>query len=182
MAYDIPAYEPSVIEAGTSLIFTRTYPDYDPPTGWTLTYQLTSTTEAPITFAATIVDGEFKVDVPYGTTTTWTPGYYQMAGYVNNATERHRVYLGEIRILPINDGIASYEWRTYNRQMLEMIETQLKTGIIDNAISYSINGRSFTAKSNTDLLAAYNYFKAAVAQETNAGKQRRILARFVAPR
>jgi hypothetical protein len=178
MAYDIPELEPAAIEAGTSLIFTRDYPDYDPSL-WTLTYELVSPTEAPITIVAVEYESEFKVEVAHGVTSTWPAGSYLMSGYVSNATERHLVYRGRIEILPKISGAESFDFRTYNEQMLDLIEEQLKTGIVRESVSYSINGRSFTCKSNTDLLQAWDRFRAEVAKEQNAGKQQKILTRFV---
>ena len=183
MAYSIPTVEPTVIEAGTSLIFTRDYPDFD-STLWTLTYQLVSTSEAPITITA-VADGTgYKVEVAYTVTETWPEGEYLMSGYVTEiaGTERHKVYEARLTIKPKIYGAESFEFRTYNEQMVALIEEQLKSGIVRETISYSINGRSFTCKSNSDLLEAYNYFRAEVASEAAAGKTRKILARFVAAR
>ena len=180
MAYDIPTAEPTALEAGTSLIFTRDLPDYDPGE-WTLTYHLISPTEAPITFSATEVDDQFKVDVAASTTQGWPSGNYLMSGYVSEiaGSQRHLIYRKELQITPAISGAESFEWRSYARQMLDLIEEQLRTGLVRDTISYSINGRSFTCKSNQDLLQARDYFRAEVGSEDQGGRQKKILARFL---
>ena len=181
MAYDIPTVEPTAIRAGTSLIFTRDYSDYDPAT-WTLTYYLVSPTEAPITITATEVDEEFKVSEAYTVTATWPAGEYLMTGFVTNGTEKHQVYQGRITIYDAITGAESLEFKSRAEQIVAKLEEAILTSSGSQVISYSINGRSFTYQNKSEALTDLKYWRGVVATENNMGKQRKVLGRFVAAR
>jgi len=181
MAYDIPTVEPTAIRAGTSLIFTRDYPDYDPTT-WTLTYHLVSPTEAPITITATEVDAEFKVSEAYTTTATWPAGEYLMSGFVSDGTENHQVYQGRITIYDAITGAESLEFKSRAEQIVEKLEAAILTSAGSQVISYSLLGRSYTYSTKTEALLDLKFWKGVVAAEKNIGKQRKVLGRFVSAR
>jgi hypothetical protein len=70
---------------------------------------------------------------------------------------------------------------TFAEKMLEKIEGVLTGRLGRDEITYSINGRSFTAKSDQQLLDARAWFRNEVNQERARGKNRRILTRFTQP-
>lgn len=183
MAADIPSVEPLEHEAGTTLKFDRSLPDF-PADTWTLTYSLVSDEYAPITITATANGDDHRVNVSFSDTSNWTAGEYLMTGYVtaDDNSERHTVYRNAITIKPYAAGSETLEWKTYNRRMVDLIESMLESRIPRDVVSYSINGRTFTAKSNDELLDAYNYFKARLAHEERGGTTRRILVRRIIPR
>jgi len=183
MAADIPLVEPTQHQAGTTLKFDRSLPDF-PSTLWVLSYSLVSEAAAPINITATSNNSGHRVSVAHTTTVDWTAGDYLMTGYVtaSDDSERHEVYCAEFTVKPYTAGEETQEWKSLNRKMVERIESMLLERIPRDVVSYSVNGRSFTAKSNGELLEAYNYFKARLANEQSQGGTRRILIRRVAPR
>lgn len=183
MAADIPIVEPTEHQAGTTLKFDRSLPDF-PSSAWTLSYSLRSDVAAPIDITASAQNSGHRVNESHTTTADWTAGDYLMTGYVTatDNSERHEVYCAEITIKPYTAGEETQDWKSFNRRMVDLIEDMLADRIPRDVVSYSVNGRSFTAKSNTELLDAYNYFKARLAHEERQGKTRRILIRRVAPR
>jgi len=181
MAADIPTTEPKTHQAGTTLKFDRDLPDF-PSDTWTLTYELRSTVNAPITITAAANGTGFRVNEAYGTTVDWNDGDYLMVGFVTSATERHEVYRDVLTILKYAGIDETFEWRSYAARMLAKIEDIISGRMERDDASYSINGRSFTPKTDADLLAARNYFKAEVAKELRSKKGGKILGRFKAPR
>lgn len=175
MAYDIPELEPTEIEAGTSLIFTRDYPDY-PADTWTLTYHLVSPTEAPITFAATNVNGKHTVNVAYGDTEGWPAGDYEMLGYVSYGTERHKVYTGRITIKPLTSGAESREFRSFAEQMVAKLRVDIQAQT-SGITSYSINDRSVTYQNHQERMSALEYWERKVAFE-RGNYRKKILVNF----
>ena len=181
MAADIPTVEPTKHQAGTTLLFSRSLPDF-PANTWTLTYELRSHVNAPLSFTASANGTAHSVDVSFSTTADWNSGDYLMTGYVTDGTQRHQVYQSKIEITPYSATEGTYEWRSYAVRMLALIEDTIAGRVARSDVSYSINGRSFTPKSDEDLLKVRDYFRAEVNQEKSAGRNRKILVRFINPR
>jgi hypothetical protein len=181
MAFDIPTIEPTSHEAGTDLIFTRSFADYSSGT-WTLTYAARNATAAPIDFTATAATNgaDFNINVPYATTETWTDGEYWLVGYVTETAggDRHRVYEGRFTVKPYVFAQQAYEWRSWARQVRDALRDAILTRSGSDVISYSINGRSFTYSTTAEAMEKLNYFEAKVRHEESKGRQRKILVRF----
>lgn len=177
MAADIPTIEPSKHQAGTTLKFKRSLPDF-PADTWTLTYELRSNENAPLTITASTDGNNYSINEAYSTTANWNAGEYLMTGYVTSATERHQVYQAAIEITPYTAGKDVYQWRTFAEQMVAKAKLAIEGRIERTEISYSINGRSFTAKSDEDLYKALAYWENKVALEKTKGRNRKILVRF----
>ncbi len=176
---NVPTVEPECLQAGDTLRFNKTLWNFSGP-DWTLTYSLISPTLQPITFD-TVSDGStFEVNVPSATTAEWEVGTYLMTGTVSDGTDRFTVYQAEIRITP-NAAAATdvVEYRSWCERTLALVELTLSGAIARRDISYSINGRSITAKTDKELFEARDYLKACLAQENSRGKNRRILTKFV---
>lgn len=186
MAFDIPTIEPVKHQAGTTFRFDRTLPDF-PADLWTLAYAFRShnASAAPIDITATADGTTHEINESSATTLTWLSGIYLLVGYVTDIAtglESHEVYRAAIEILPNVADNPTFEWRSYAQRMLDQIEATIAGSIARNDASYSINGRSFTPKTDHDLLAVRNYFRAEVARENNNGRQRKILTRFIPAR
>ena len=186
MAYDIPTVEPVLIQAGTTLRFNRSLPDFTADL-WALAYALRShnTSAAPIDITAAANGTGHEITEAAATTADWLAGDYLMIGYVTDlatSLEKHEVYRAMFKVLPDVTNNPTYEWRSYAQQMLDKVEAVLSGRLARDDSSYSINGRTFTAKSDNDLLLVRNYFRSEVARENNGGRRKKILTRFVAPR
>lgn len=181
MAFDVPTREPTEHQAGTTLRFDRTLSDF-PASDWTLAYSLRSSdgANAPIEITATADGNTHSVSVTAADSQIWNAGEYLMIGYVTEISgdEVYQVYRDLIQITPWLGGTEPIEWRTYAQRMLALIESVLSGALSRRDVSYSINGHSFSAKTDADLLEARAYFKAEVAKEQNGGRRRKILTRF----
>ena len=177
MAADIPTKEPSVIHAGMTLKFDRAFPDF-PSDVWTLTYALRNATAAPIDITATANNTDHRVNETIATTQTWIPGTYQMLGHVTDGTEKHQVFCARVEVKLDPSLELNYDHRTFAETMVDLIKLRLSGAASDDVISYSINGRSFTVKSDADLQTAYDYWQGRVNEERRRGTNRKILGRF----
>jgi len=176
MAFTIPTLEPTEHEAGTSLIFTRSFGSY-PADTWTLSYALRNTTAAPIDITATADGKTHSINEAIAITETWTAGDYAMRGYVTDGTDRHLVYDGRITIAPYLAGEMAIDTRTHARKMLDAIEAGLIAAAGSDVVSYSINNRSFTRVSQTEAQTQFDYWKRKVRWEERKG-QMKIKVRF----
>lgn len=80
---ETPNLEPLSLNAGDTLRFTRSLPEY-PASSYTLAYTLRATSGDPITFSASAQGDAFLVDVPAATTATWPAGSYAMSARVSD--------------------------------------------------------------------------------------------------
>jgi len=186
MGADIPKVEPTQLQSGMTLRFDRALPDF-PADEWTLHYAFRShsASAAPINIQATADGTDHEISETAATTADWVSGDYLMLGYVVDIAttlEKHEVYRSVFKVLPKFDDNPTLEWRSYAQQMLDKIESVLSGRLSRDDASYSINGRSFTPKSDADLIFIRNYFKTEVSREDNGGRRRKILTRFVNPR
>jgi len=181
MAADTPELEPTEIQAGTTVKWTRDYPDF-PAADWTLTYALRSRTEAPIDITATNEDGDHTVNEAYSTTANWTPGIYLMVGYMTSDDERHEVYSGNITIAAYTAGEQAYDSRTWLDRTIDGLETAITTRAARYQSHYSELGRSVTCDSLTEMLATRDTLKAERAKERRKGQMTSVLVRYRAPR
>lgn len=176
----IATVEPTRFQAGDTLRFNKTIDAYPGPT-WILTYNLVSPVNPFQYIVTTSANATFEVNVPSAVTALYADGVYMMTGQVADGTDRYTIYQAEILITPNLGTSSNTDYRSFNQRMLALIDSMIEGAIPRRDISYSVNGRTFTAKNDMDLLKARDYFVAAVAQELSLGKNRRILTRFVRP-
>lgn len=174
-----PTVEPTELTVGNTWEWTRDFSDY-PASDWTLVYYLTPTNGSVITITATADGDTHEVSVPASTTSGYAAGSYLFTGFVNDGVDRFEVYRSTITVKA--NPTTAHTWKSYAQQMLDLIESTLSGAVARRDISYSINGRSFTAKTDSDLIKARNYFRAEVQHEASAGKNRKIVGRFVSAR
>jgi len=163
MAFSIPTIEPSTHEAGTSLIFKRSFADY-PADTWTLTYYINNTTGAVISFSASADSLSHSVSVTASETSTWAPGRYRMQGRVTDGTDTHTAYNGWLTVTPDLTSTPT-DTRSHARKMMDAIEEGMLVSAGADVVSYSLNGRTFTRLSWTEAEGRYNYWRSRVRWE-----------------
>lgn len=91
--------EPKTIQAGDSITWTVTEPDYLPVDGWELTYSLVNQQRH---IAISSIDnglGGFEVANAAAVTRLWAPGVYDYRRYVSLGVDRFTTKSGSIEIL-----------------------------------------------------------------------------------
>jgi hypothetical protein len=181
----IPSVEPSIIAAGDTLKFTKSFNDYPVRDGWALSYSLTALNRQRIDIAAgtnTTPPGDFLVYVPSATTLGWQSGVYLMVGWVTLAADRYEIYRKQVEIEADAASADAVDGRSWAQKALEKVETMLLDQSSRGEISYSINGRSMTFANHSELREHRDALRSEIAQSKRRRNGGRILARFRSPR
>lgn len=166
-----PTAEPDTLTAGDTWAWTRLLQNYDPDSGWVLSYALVSPTIAtPIKITGTNNgDGQHKIEVDAVTTAAYAAGYYTWQAYVTNAgtTERYKLFDGQLTI-EANFATAAgiLDARTQVKQVLDALESMiLGKALVGDQLHYSINGRTLNRMSPHDIVYWRNYYRSLYTQE-----------------
>lgn len=176
MSAVIPTVEPTELVIGDTWTWKRVLSDY-PPSVWTLTYRLVPQSGSVIAFSATDSSGDHLVSVSAATTSAYTSGDYRLIGSVTGNSERYEIYRGNVTVHP--DVTAAYDYRTYWETIVDTCKEALTGAAGRSEVSYSINGRSRTAKTHDEILSLLAYAQNQVFLESSKGRNRKILGRFI---
>lgn len=185
MALTPPTVEPTSLQAGDTLNFTREFSDFPATDGWILSYRLVSRSGLTAIDIASTADGDgYEVNIASATTAGYAPGDYTLYGFITLSPDRYQVYKGAFTVLPDPATTSFVDSRSYLEKVLEKLETVILEGVIREVIRYSFNGVSTEVQSMRDALDARDRVKALIAQEQALanGSQQKILTRFVRPR
>lgn len=177
MAAEIAIFEPSSLVVGDTWTWKRTLDDY-PTDDWTLTYTLLPQSGTAISFSGTDDDGDHLISVLASTTSGYASGNYLMIGSVSDGSSRFAIYRANVTVLP-NPSSGAYDYRTYWETVRDACQDALLDASSRTEVSYSINGRSRTARSHDEILKLLAYAESMVANEQSGGRNRKILARFL---
>lgn len=170
---DIPYREPSTARAGDKVTWKRQFADY-PASEWTLKYVLINDS-AKITITATADGDDHLVEETPATTAGWGAGRYTFLGYVEKSGERTTLFDGSIHIYPDLTAETTYDGRSHVKKTLDILEGVIEGKAAKDQISYSIEGRSISRMSWTEIMTAYEKYKAWYAQEKKQEKIKRNL-------
>lgn len=167
MAATTPTREPATIQAGDTLEWDKSLPDYPADDGWTLTYRLTSATAQLAAFAASADGADHAVSVSAATTATWATGTYELRGQVSKASEKFTVHVSDVKILAdlMADNVGGNDQRSHARKTLTLIETAIEALGAGTNQSFSIDGESYTRKSLPELMAVRERYQQIVNNE-----------------
>ena len=180
MAATIPTKEPESIVAGDTLKFDITLADYPAGDGWTLKYNLVNK-DGTIQFSSTANGDDHRINVAFGTTANWVPGWYTMVGYVTNQTEQFQLFHPtRIEVLPNPASAENRDTRSVYQKILYLMEAAMLSGASRETAEVSAEGVTVRWKDGNDFLTRLNWVKSQV-NATN-GKSKRILTRFSSPR
>lgn len=152
----------------------------------TLTWAIRGATILDLT--ATVDGSEFVTAIAPNQSATLTEGeYYYQAFLTDINGDRQTIEAGQITVV-VNLATASlpYDGRSTAKQMLDAVETAIKTILEGGAVqSYSIKGRNLAKMPMTELVTLRSQLKAEVAREnaaatiaTGLGDPKRMFVRF----
>lgn len=164
-----PNREPDSFTLGSFVQWKRTdlSDDYD-PTLYNLVYvaRITGGGSSEFTVTANEIAGEYVVQIPATTTSSYIAGDYHWQA------EIHRVSDGEVLIVGTGDftiqpdlDVAGTDPRTHAEVMLGKIESLLEGRADKDVSSYSIAGRSITKMSVQELIDWRIYYRKEVVKE-----------------
>jgi hypothetical protein len=170
VAYEIPSHEPKQAQAGSSWFWDASYPTFPATDGWALAYYLRGPVDKDFTWGTHVTaDGAgYSVRVPASLTDDLTAaGPYQLTGRVSLDGVVHVVYSAALHVLA--DPLQSVNAKTFNRRMLEALETAMAAGAATGSevLSISINGRSITYRDRAEMTSVHAHYRLLVAIEEN---------------
>lgn len=140
---DIPTKEPSFIQAGDTLQWTKALSDYLPSDGWTLKYRLINSA-GKIDITAGTDDNDHYVNVSAATTDDYVAGTYSWVSFVEKGAgaslERYTIATGTIivkRYLPGES--AGYDTRSHARKMYDLLTTAIEGRASRTDLEYEIS-------------------------------------------
>lgn len=167
MPATVPSIEPSSIRAGDLLAWTKSLSDFPANDGWALVYTLINAS-AKITITATASGADFSVSVPAATTALYGVGTYQWTSRVTKATAIHTIGQGLVDILANNPALATFDFRSHAKVMLEAIEAAFQGKASSTQLEMEINGRRIRSFSPSEMIEWRSFYKAEVAKEGRA--------------
>lgn len=142
--------EPNQIAAGFSARWTEAPSAYPAPT-WTLEYRLVGRADAYVVTATQQADGTHAVSIDPATSATFAPGRYRLIGYVDDGTERHRYYEGDLVVTPNVTAGDPVDLRSHAERMVEALEAALEGRATADQMAVAIGGRSLQRHTLAEL-------------------------------
>jgi hypothetical protein len=180
---ETPTLEPAIVNAGDTLRWLRSLPDYPASAGWTLSYTLINSS-AKITITASASGDDHLVNVSAATSAGYAAGDYEWRARVSKDGDVFTVGEGQITVRNAYAG-ASFDARSHAQKTLDAIEAVIEGRASSSTAEYTLNGRSLKHISIPELLTLRDRYRAEVARETAARRaaaglpdQRRIYVRF----
>lgn len=170
LAYQVPTSPPSEARIGTSWFWDVSYPSFPASDGWQLNLYFRGPTDLTITWASGITaDGAgFAVRItPALAAALTTAGKYLLTGTVTLSGEVHEVERRHLLVLAA--ATAAVNVKSFNRQMLEAIQTALLAGVATSAEKkrITVNGRTVEYRDRAELDVLHARYTYLVAIEDN---------------
>lgn len=166
----LPTTEPAFIQAGDSLAWQITLPDYPASAGWVLSYRLINAT-ARIDITTTASGDDHLVGVSAATSAAYTAGDYTWQAYVTLGDDRFTVGTGRLTIKADLAAMGSaYDARSRAQKALDDLRAALATWLASNGHvqEYEIAGRRMKYRSVMDIQSAISLLEREVAREQAA--------------
>ena len=184
----MPCNEPTSLTAGFSAEWTAQVPKEFPSASFSLQYVLRNRRTGGAVQISAVPAGvnSFTVSLLPSATVELEPGQYQLTGYVtDDATGGNQVkqvvFVGQVQILPsplAEDG----DHRTFTQRMVDSLRTAYESLASGRLSSMSVNGKSYTNKSLSEIREELARWEARMAQEDadarGCGNHGKILIRF----
>lgn len=162
MTTSIPTTEPSTINPGDSVNWTRSLPDYLPSDGWVLSYELVkASTRYALSSSAS--GDKHLVGISAATSADYVAGDYDWRARVTKGPETYTVSTGRIRVKP--SFATAIDARSNQRIALEAIEATLSGRATSATAEYEIAGRRLKYIPLPELLTLRDRYRIDVARE-----------------
>jgi len=155
--------EPRAVIAGDFLTWRRSdlNADYS-NSSYTLSYKarLEGTGTTVITITASVSGTDYLVSETSVTTAAYTVGVYHWQAYITRDSDSERITIdkGTFEVLP-NRSAATSDPREHAKKMVDKIESLLESRADSDVANYTIQGRSLTKLTISELITWRNYYK-----------------------
>lgn len=170
MTTDIPTTEPTSIQAGDTVKWTKSLADYSAAESWVLSYRLVNRYDN-YDISTTADGAAHAVTITAATTAAYQPGEYTLLGWVTKAAERYSIPSTNIVIHPDLAVLEHYDNRSQAKQALDALNEGL-VRYAGNAWkqSYTIENRTMTFRSADDFFALRSRLQTEVKREEDAAR------------
>ena len=155
--------EPTLLVAGDTVTWTVPAGDYDAGT-WTLSYVLQSKDKEKYTLTASNNNGDHLIAIAAATTADWIAGEYFWQRYVTSGTTRYTTGRGRIEV-KANFQTATEDPRSSAQIALDALLAVRENKATSDQLSMSIQGRSISRMTWTDMNEAVSHFQRLVNDE-----------------
>lgn len=180
---DIPTTEPSIVNAGDTVRWTKTLADHPATDGWVLAYTFINAA-GKFTLTASASGVDHAVNAAPATTNAWPAGDYDWRAQVSKAGDVFTVAEGRITVRA-SFGASTLDARSTARKALEAVEAYLANSNNISAAEYQIAGRQLRRFNLPELWAHRDRLRQEVAREDAAASaaaglpdKRRVYVRF----
>ena len=158
-----------MFNAGDTVQWTRSVPDYRPDDGWVLEYTFSNLSGV---FVAPSVDngnGAYLVTITAADSGNVLAGEYSWQGYVSQAAERFTIGVGATTVLPdLASSPGGQDARIWARQRLDALEATLAGTATTDQGSYAIEGVSISRMPLPDMIQWRDRLRAEVNRQEHA--------------
>lgn len=164
MTTEIPTIEPSQFTVGDTVKWKKTLDCFKASDSWVLTYSLRNATNT-INLTATASGDDHLISLTAVTTAAYTAGEYWYQAYVTKGAERYQVETGSIVIKENLAASATFDGRSHVKKVLDALEATILGKASKDQLSYSIQGRSLSRMSASEVIEWRDKYKAEYQQE-----------------
>lgn len=183
----IPTTEPAYLQAGDTIHWQRTLPDYPAGDGWVLAYRFIN--QAARIDVVSVADGDVhQVSISAAATGAYAAGDYTWTAFVTRGADRYTIGQGRTTIRPdLANQAAGFDARSPARRALDDLRSALLKWLSTSGHvqEYEIAGRRMRFASAGDIRARIAIAQREVANEVSAQRiaagqttGRRVLVRF----
>lgn len=168
----IPDREPTVIQAGDTLLWSRSFPDYPPSAGWTLKYAFRGVGSFDISAEDDGSGNGYIVLVPAATSAV-AAGLYEWVAWVENTAdpvEKHSVASGRVIVRPQLSTTAAGTRQQHAERMVALIEAQLEQLAASPVETYTIEQQTTVRRKMLELEGTRARYKAELRRLNNRGR------------
>jgi hypothetical protein len=166
---------PSILRAGDTYSWTESNADYPATDGWTLVIDFRAKDKPPITITASSSGSDYAISISASDSKPWVAGTYSYQAYVKKEsggiiTEKHSLEIAQVEILPdLTQATSQADLRSHAKKVLDGIEAILEgKALSDDAMSYSIGGRSISKMTPEELIKWRSFYKTEYERELEA--------------
>jgi hypothetical protein len=165
-----------VIDAGTSIVYTRTFDAYPASAGWALTLYLAGASIASVAGAAN--GDSWDVTLTPAATGLLAAGAYTWVERVSKAAEAYDVERGTVTVRPDIATAGPGAFQSWEEKTLVVVEAALSGQLTSGIVNYQIHGRSVGKIPPKELMEIRAALRSTVAQQKIGGFGRPIGVRF----
>ena len=170
---------PDVIDAGTTVTYTRTLGDFPASAGWTLTLYLAG---ASIANAAGTPSGDnFIVTIPAGTTANLVAGTYHWVERVTKAGQVFDAASGTVVVRPNLATATAGDFQSWAEKTLPIVEAAIAGQLDEGMAEYQIHSRAVKLIPLEELMKLRAQLTAALAQKRTGRFTTPVAMRFTTP-